>query len=88
MPSASVSSPSWHILAAIALAAVAAVATLAASSALAQGSGRPLLKKYIGNADTDALLKEPGVRAPPEAMLGKQLPQLLRSANVQVVAAR
>jgi hypothetical protein len=49
----------------------------------AQAANRPLLKKYIGNPDTDALLKEPGVRAPLEAMLGKQMPQLMRSLNVR-----
>jgi hypothetical protein len=49
----------------------------------AQDAARPLLKKYIGNRDTDALLKEPSVRAPLEAMLGKQMPQLLRNLNVR-----
>ena len=66
--------------------AVVAAATLATSSALAQGSvapTRPLLKKYIGNPDTDALLREPAVRAPLEAMLGKQLPVLIRNLNVK-----
>ena len=60
-----------------------AAALLVASGALAQGSGRPLLKKYIGNPDTDALLKEPAVRGPLEAMLGKQLPRLLQNLNVR-----
>ena len=68
-------------------AALALVASLVlAAAALAQGSAaptRPLLKKYIGNPDTDALLKEPAVRAQLEAMLGKQLPVLIRNLNVK-----
>ena len=86
MPSQLHPSAAWPPLALIAYAAITAVATLAASSALAQGSaapGRPLLKKYIGNPDTDALLKEPAVRAQLEAMLGKQLPVLIRNLNVK-----
>ena len=67
--------------------ALALVASLMlAAVALAQGSAgptRPLLKKYIGNPDTDALLKEPAVRAQLEAMLGKQLPVLIRNLNVK-----
>jgi hypothetical protein len=49
----------------------------------AQDSARPLLKKYIGNPDTDALLKEPAVRSRLEAMLGTQMPQLMRNLNVR-----
>ena len=68
-------------------AALALLASLVlAAAALAQGSAaptRPLLKKYIGNPDTDALLKEPAVRAQLEAMLGKQLPVLVRNLNVK-----
>lgn len=63
-----------------------AAALVSASSALAQGSvapSRPLLKKYIGNPDTDALLKEPAVRAQLEAMLGRQLPKLIQNLNVK-----
>ena len=66
------------------LAVAAALST--AAGALAQGSTaptRPLMKKYIGNPDTDALLKEPAVRAQLEAMLGKQLPVLVRNLNVK-----
>lgn len=66
--------PAWRLLPLIASAALVAVALLATSAALAQAPTRPLLKKYIGNPDTDALLKEPAVRARLEAMLGKQLP--------------
>jgi hypothetical protein len=51
--------------------------------AAAQASTRPLLKKYIGNPDTDALLKEPAVRSQLESMLGKQLPTLIRNLNVK-----
>ena len=70
----------------MALVAIAAAAALTASGASAQASTaptRPLLKKYIGNPDTDALLREPAVRAPLEAMLGKQLPQLIRNLSVR-----
>ena len=69
----------------LALAAIAAGAALTVSGALAQGSAaptRPLMKKYICNPATDALLKEPAVRAQLEAMLGKQLPVLIRNLNV------
>lgn len=68
-----------HRLATCALAALLLV-PIAAS---AQAPTRPLLKKYIGNPDTDALLKEPAVRAQLEAMLGKQLPTLIRNLNVK-----
>jgi hypothetical protein len=75
--------PTWRLLPLIASAALVAVALLATSAALAQAPMRPLLKKYIGNADTDALLKEPAVHARLEAMLGKQLPTLLRNLDVK-----
>ena len=86
MPRALTPSNSRQTFALITISAVAAVATLAAASALAQGSaapGRPLLKKYIGNPDTDALLREPAVRSQLEAMLGKQLPKLIANLNVK-----
>ncbi len=60
-----------------------AAAALLAAPAPAQAQDRPLMKKYIGNPDTDALLKEPGVRGPLQAMLGKQLPQLMRNLDVR-----
>ncbi|MEP7300069.1 MAG: hypothetical protein ABI699_00955 [Caldimonas sp.] len=68
-----------------ALAALMVAALAIASQASAQGGAatRPLLKKYIGNPDTDALLKEPAVRAQLEAMLGKQLPRLIQNLNVR-----
>lgn len=74
--------PSWRSQAIVAASAVAAMATC---GALAQGgtSTRPLLKKYIGNPDTDALLKEPAVRAQLEALVGKQLPKLIQNLNVR-----
>lgn len=50
---------------------------------MAQAATRPLLKKYVGNPDADALLKEPAVRAQLEALVGKQLPQLLRNLYVR-----
>ena len=76
----------WHWLLRIATATTLAVTLLAATGALAQNTGapaRPLFKKYIGNPDTDALLKEPAVRTRLEAMLGKQLAQLLRNLDVR-----
>jgi hypothetical protein len=78
--------PQWRWLATIAIATIVAIAMLAATSALAQTSAapaRPLFKKYIGNPDTDALLKEPAVRTRLESMLGKQLAQLMRNLDVR-----
>ena len=78
--------PRRSLTSAVGIVAIAAGAALAVSGASAQGSGaptRPLLKKYIGNPDTDALLKEPAVRAPLEAMLGKHLPTLIRNLNIK-----
>jgi hypothetical protein len=69
------------------LAALAvALAVMPCVGAVAQDNPalkRPLLKKYIGNPGTDALLKEPSVRPQLEAMLGKQLPTLIRNLNVK-----
>ena len=62
--------------------AVAALLTVPPDAA-AQASARPLLKKYIGNPDTDALLKDPTVRPQLEALLGKQMSQLVRNLNVK-----
>jgi hypothetical protein len=62
---------------------VLALLLLLPMGAAAQAPTRPLLKKYIGNPDTDALLKEPAVRSQLEAMLGKQLPTLIRNLNVK-----
>jgi hypothetical protein len=69
-----------NVVAASALALSLLIAPLAAS---AQASGRPLLKKYIGNPDTDALLREPAVQSQLQALVGKQLPHLLRNLNVR-----
>ncbi len=86
MQAARLSKGPWRPLALVAIVAIAAAAVLAASSALAQGNAAParhLMKKYIGNPDTDALLKEPAVRSQLEAMLGQQLPRLIRNLNVK-----
>lgn len=64
-------------------ACVLTLLALAAPAASAQGSALPLHKKYIGNPDTDALLKEPAVHARLEAMLGKQLPRLIQNLKVK-----
>ena len=59
---------------------LAAALLLPASLAFAQAG--PLTKKYAGSHDTDALLKEPAVRARLEAMVGTQLPKLKQNLNV------
>lgn len=61
---------------AIGIAALAIVAT--ASSA----QGTPALRKYVGSPDYPALLKEPTVKANLQAVVGKQLPALMRNLNV------
>lgn len=50
-------------------------------SAQAQGS-RPPLFKYVGSPDYPALLKEPAVQSQLQALVGKQLPALMRNINV------
>ena len=71
------------------LCVAAALVTLAiapGAGAIAQDNPalqRPLMRKYVGSPSTDALLKEPAVRAQLEAMLGKQLPKLLQNLNVK-----
>jgi len=78
--------PQWRLLALIAGAAFAAIAVLAATGALAQTGGGPtrvLMKKYVGTPNSDAMLKEPTVRAQLEAMLGRQLPTLMRNLDVR-----
>jgi hypothetical protein len=60
-----------------------ALLVLAPLGAAAQPATRPLLKKVIGNPDSGALLREPAVRAQLEAMLGKQLPKLMRNLEVR-----
>jgi hypothetical protein len=63
--------------------AVLALLLIAPLTSSAQASGRPLLKKYIGNPDTDALLREPAVHSQLQALLGRQLPHLVRNLNVR-----
>jgi hypothetical protein len=46
-------------------------------------SPRPLLKKYIGNPDTDALLREPAVQSQLKALVGKHTPHLMRNLDVR-----
>jgi hypothetical protein len=58
-----------------------AVATLAAMTAQAQNSAPPL-RKYVGSPDYPALLKEPAVKAKLQAVVGKQLPALMRNLDV------
>jgi len=78
--------PQWRALALMACAAVAAVALLAATGALAQTGSAPtraLMKKYVGTPNSHEMLKEPTVRPQLEAMLGKQLPTLMRNLDVR-----
>lgn len=49
---------------------------------LAQGQSTPPLRKYVGSVDYPALLKEPVVKANLQAVVGKQLPALMRNINV------
>ena len=50
-------------------------------SAQAQGN-RPPLWKHVGSPDHPALLKEPAVQSQLQAIVGRQLPALMRSINV------
>ena len=58
-----------------------ALATLLAGVAQAQDNAPPL-RKYVGSPDYTALLKEPNVKANLAAVVGKQLPALMRSLGV------
>jgi len=59
----------------------AAWMALAATTAQAQGNAPPL-RKYVGSPDYPALLKEPAVKAKLQAVVGKQLPALMRNIDV------
>ena len=72
-PSLSTATSSQWSIAALALA-------LAATTVQAQTT--PPLRKYVGSPDYPALLKEPGVKAKLQAVVGKQLPALMHSINV------
>jgi hypothetical protein len=59
---------------------------LVANAATAQGTeaaARALLAKYAGSYDTDALLREPAVRAELRKLLGPQLKHLVNNLNVK-----
>jgi len=58
-----------------------AVVALATTTAQAQSSTPPL-RKYVGSPDYPALLKEPAVKAKLQAVVGKQLPALMRNLDV------
>lgn len=58
----------------------AAITVLAGATAQAQNP--PPLRKYVGSPDYPALLKEPAVKARLQAVVGKQLPTLMRNLNV------
>ena len=67
------------------IAAVCAAA-LVAGAATAQGpeaAARARLAKYAGSYDTDALLREPAVRAELRKLLGPQLKHLVNNLNVK-----
>lgn len=61
--------------------------SLLPSAALAQSStpkpGEELLKKYANSEDTDALLREPKVRAQLQQLLGAELPHLEHNLDVR-----
>lgn len=65
------------------MAALTLSAILSVFAQTASADQRPLMRKYVGNPDTDALLKEPSVRPQLEALLGKQLPKLIVNLNVK-----
>jgi hypothetical protein len=70
----------------LAFIAIAAGSALTVAGARAQGSAaptRPLMQKYVGGPNSDAMLKEPTVRPQLESMLGKQLPTLMRNLDVR-----
>jgi hypothetical protein len=58
-----------------------ALAALLAATAQAQDKAPPL-RKYVGSPDYTALLKEPNVKANLAAVVGKQLPALMRNLGV------
>ena len=60
-----------------------ALLLIAPIAAAAQGSTRPLLTKYVGTPRSYEMLKEPTVRPQLEALLGKQLPTLMRNLDVR-----
>jgi len=66
---------------------VLVLVSILSSSALAQNRaptpGEELLKKYANSDDTDALLREPKVRAQLEQLLGGELPHLERNLDVR-----
>jgi hypothetical protein len=59
----------------------AVVATLTAGTAQSQDKA-PALRKYVGSPDYTALLKEPTVKANLTAVVGKQLPAVMRNLGV------
>jgi hypothetical protein len=59
-----------------------AVGALALTAAAVQAQSPPPLRKYVGSPDYPALLKEPTVKANLQAVVGKQLPMLMRNINV------
>jgi hypothetical protein len=66
---------------ALSLSIVILLVALWAIAAKAQG-GTPPLRKYAGSPDYPALLKEPQVKANLQAVVGRQLPTLMRNLNV------
>jgi hypothetical protein len=53
-----------------------------AAAGAAHAQSTPPLRKYVGSPDYPALLKEPAVKANLQAVVGKQLPTLMRNLNV------
>jgi len=63
------------------LVALAAAACIAAPLT-APAQSTPPLRKYVGSADYPAMLKDPLVQPKLQAVVGKQLPALMRNINV------
>ena len=58
------------------------ILALAIATAAVRAQTPPPLRKYVGSPDYPALLKEPAVKANLQAVVGKQLPALLRNISV------
>jgi hypothetical protein len=61
----------------------AAVALAIAAAHAGPRAGEDLLRRFAGSDDTDALLREPGVRAELAALLGDELEHFLHNLNVR-----
>jgi len=60
----------------------AALPALLLAADAAQAQGAPPLRKYVGSPDYPAMLKDPLVQPKLQAVVGKQLPALMRNIDV------